>query len=192
MDFLESEYVDRHCKKGNYTEKNLKSKNFTKVVFEGCDFTKSDFTGSRFLDCTFLSCNLSLVKLDGVRIQDGKFINCKLTGVNFTKCDKMFFSVSFKGCLIDTSNFSELPMKGVGFIDSVVRDTHFSGTQLQMGDFSGSDLKGSTFHNANLTKANFAKAINYSIDPLTNKLTKARFSAPEVLSLLTSLEIIIE
>jgi uncharacterized protein YjbI with pentapeptide repeats len=59
-------------------------------------------------------------------------------------------------------------------------------------DFGKSDLTGSTFHNSNLSKANFIGAINYSINPLTNKLSKAKFSKPEALSLLDHLDIIIE
>jgi hypothetical protein len=47
-------------------------------------------------------------------------------------------------------------------------------------------------HYADLRKANFRGAVNYSINPLTNKLLKAKFSRPEVMTLLDHLEILID
>ncbi len=179
-------------KKKPFEGLELKHNSFSYETFENCDFTQRDCTGSRFLECRFLACNLSLVKLDGCRLQDVRFENCKLVGVNFTKCDKMFLCLKFNNCLIDTSNFSDLDLKNTSFCGCVIRDTHFTNTNLISADFEGVDLKGSVFHNTNLSKANFRGAINYLINPSTNKLVKARFSAPEVLALLDHFEIIIE
>jgi uncharacterized protein YjbI with pentapeptide repeats len=74
----------------------------------------------------------------------------------------------------------------------MIRETHFAHANLSEARFSGSDLQGSTFHNTKLSKANFVGAINYSINPLTNSLKQARFSQPEVLTLLDHLGIVIE
>jgi uncharacterized protein YjbI with pentapeptide repeats len=104
----------------------------------------------------------------------------------------MFLSLKFKKCLIDTSNFSDLDLKNTLFQECVIRDTYFTTTNLTGSNFEGSDLRGSTFHNTILCKANLQGAINYSIDPSTNKLKKAKFSTPEVLNLLNHLDIIIE
>ncbi|MDP2103500.1 MAG: hypothetical protein Q8K26_01100 [Candidatus Gracilibacteria bacterium] len=48
------------------------------------------------------------------------------------------------------------------------------------------------FQNSNLTKVNFSGATNYYIDPTQNKLKGAKFSQPEVLSLLAGFGIEIE
>ena len=104
----------------------------------------------------------------------------------------MFLMMKFKKCLIGTANFSALDLRNTSFYECVIRDTYFKESNLMGTDFGKSDLAGSTFHNANLSKANLMGAINYSINPLTNKLTKAKFSKPEVLSLLDHLDIIIE
>ncbi len=179
-------------KKESFALQDLRGKVFSRVTFDQCDFSQSDLTGARFLECKFLGCNLSLVKVDGVRFQEVEFENCKLIGIQFTKCDPLFLSLQFKKSLIDTSNFSDLDLKNTLFQECVIRDTYFAGSNLTGSDFSLSDLKGSTFHNSNLSKVNFKSAINYSISPLTNKLTKTKFSSPEVLSLLTFLDIVIE
>ncbi len=83
-------------------------------------------------------------------------------------------------------------MKRSRFIGSVIRETDFINVELKDADFSGCDLLGSSFHNANLENASFIGAINYSIDPRSNKLKKARFEAPEVLSLLDVFDIRVE
>jgi hypothetical protein len=43
-----------------------------------------------------------------------------------------------------------------------------------------------------LTKADFRKAFNYGIDFKFNNLKKAKFSLPEAIALLTSLDIILD
>lgn len=190
--FLKKEFENQTFKKASLLEADLKSKIFSRVTFEGCDLSQSNFTGSRFLECKLIGCNLSLVKMDGCRLQQVEFEHCKLVGVDFTKCDKTFLMIKFKKCLIGTSNFSDLDLRNTPFHECVIRDTYFKESILIGADFGKSDLAGSLFHNANLSKANLIGAINYSINPLTNKLMKAKFSKPEVLSLLDHLDIIIE
>lgn len=90
---------------------------------------------------------------------------------------------------MEMCNFSDLPLKGTFFRDCILHDAIFTQSQLSESDFEGSDLKGSIFHHTNLEKASFLNAINYSIHPLNNKLSKAKFSKPEVLSLLDHLDI---
>ncbi len=100
--------------------------------------------------------------------------------------------VKFKKCMIKTSNFSALNLKNTSFQECIIRDTIFTDANLAGADFTGADLDGTTFHNSDLSYANFQGAINYSINPLTNKLVKAKFSKPEVLALLNHLGIIID
>ena len=103
-----------------------------------------------------------------------------------------FLMVRFKKCLIDTSNFSGLDLKNGMFHECVIRDTYFKESNLTGADFTKSDLARSIFHNTNLSKSNFRGAMNYSINPLTNTLSKARFSKPEVLSLLDHMDIVMD
>jgi fluoroquinolone resistance protein len=186
------EFENQVFKKEACLDSDLKHRLFSHCTFENCDFSQSSFISSKFLECAFLNTNLSLVKFDGCRLQGIFFEKCKFVGVNFGKCEQMFLSLQFKGCLIDTCNFSELNLKGTLFQECVIRDTYFTNANLTEADFKGSDLRKSTFHNTDLTKANLQGAVNYSISPLTNKLQKAKFSKPEVLSLLDHLGIIIE
>jgi fluoroquinolone resistance protein len=192
MPLQAQEFENQVFKKESFVDLDLKHKSFSCIVFDGCDLSRSHFKEFRFLDCKFINCNLSLIKLDGCRLQEVYFENCKLVGVNFSQIDRMFLAVQFKKCLIGMSNFSVLDLKKTIFHECVIRETFFNETNLSHADFAGSDLNGSVFHNANLSEASFVAAMNYSINPLANKLHKTKFSKPEVMSLLNHLDIMIE
>ncbi|MBU0570367.1 pentapeptide repeat-containing protein [Patescibacteria group bacterium] len=58
--------------------------------------------------------------------------------------------------------------------------------------FTNTDFEKSVFSKTNLAKANFNGAKNYYIDVRQNNIKKAHFSLPEALSLLNSLDVIID
>ena len=158
-------------------------------VFQKKVWGEKELVNARFVDCTFDQCNFSLTKLIGSRFQNAQFIHCKFMGVNFGRCDPTFSKLSFKNCLIATCNFSDLDLKNTLFLECKIRETHFTNSNLAGALFTKSDFEGSVFHNTDLRGADFRGAINYSINPLTNKLQKAKFSKPEVMALLEHLEI---
>ena len=90
------------------------------------------------------------------------------------------------------SNNSWAHKKKVPFLNCEFSDSDFKGTFLYEASFEGSFFRGTVFHNANLEKASFVNAHGYNIDPRVNKIKKAVFSAPDVLSLLSHLEIVIK
>jgi uncharacterized protein YjbI with pentapeptide repeats len=57
--------------------------------------------------------------------------------------------------------------------------------------FTDSDLSASQFFKADLSQADFRGARNYMLVPGQCKLAKARFSYPEVMALLSALDIVI-
>ena len=89
-------------------------------------------------------------------------------------------------------NFSNLKLQGMSFAGSTIVDCDFFGADLMKGDFSNCELKGSLFENCDLRQADFRGATTYAIDPLKNKVKKARFSMPEVLSFLAPYELVID
>jgi uncharacterized protein YjbI with pentapeptide repeats len=127
--------------------------------------------------------------LDGCRLQDVQFLDCKIVGAEFFKCEKTFFSVNFKNCLMQYCNFSDLNMKNSSFHDSSLKESHFTNTILKGADFSGVDLLGTIFHNCDLCNVDFSSSTQYSIDPTTNKIKKAKFSFPEAAGLLRAFDI---
>lgn len=162
---------------------------FTSCVFENCIFIEADFSSAQFSDCRFKRCNLHLVRLDGCRLQEVTFEGSKVVGAELYRCAGRFFSPRFEGCMLMGCNFSEAKMKNGFFRGCKIHDCSFSSSQLVGADFREADLAGTTFHHTDLSKADFRGAMNYSIDPQANTVKKARFSVPEVLSLLDFLAI---
>ena len=181
----------RVIKSEDFSKKSLEGRTFTSCSFNSCDFSESILRNAKFCTCTFVNCNLSLPKLDACRFQDARFIECKIVGAEFFKCEKIFFSASFKKCLLHYCNFSDLNMKNTSFNGSHLKENHFTNTSLSGADFTDTDLSGTIFHNCDLCKADFSRAMRYDIDPQTNKIKKAKFSLPEVIGLLRGFDITI-
>jgi uncharacterized protein YjbI with pentapeptide repeats len=68
----------------------------------------------------------------------------------------------------------------------------FKEVDLTEANFAGSVFRDTLFHQANLQKADFRSAQNYSIDPRNNNVNKARFAQPDVLGLLAPFGILVE
>jgi len=180
-------------KREDFSGQLLSGKTFSNCTFEHCNFTDSSWQKSTFIDCIFKHCNISLVSLKSARFQGVLFQECKLVGLEFCKCDTSFlFSLNIKDSFVKYCNFSNLDMRKTSLAKCKMFDCTFLNTFLFESDFSETDLQGSMFRNCDLTKANFADAKNYVIDPSLNKIKKAIFSFPAVVGLLKGFDITIK
>ena len=75
-------------------------------------------------------------------------------------------------------------MKKMVFKNSQLQETDFTQGDLTSAVFDNCDLTRATFDNTILEKADFRTAYNYSIDPETNRIKKAKFSTSGVSGLL--------
>jgi uncharacterized protein YjbI with pentapeptide repeats len=97
--------------------------------------------------------------------------------------------VDFQSCSLDYSLFIGLKLKGIKIQGCSAKHLDFEGADLTAADCSGSNFEASRFVHTNLTKADFSGAVNYLIDARINTLEKTKFSLPEAISLLKSLDI---
>lgn len=183
--------IEKIIKSESFSKKSLEGEDFQGCSFIGCDITESNLRNTKFCACTFTNCNLSIPKLEGCRFQDVKFIECKIVGADFFKCEKTFFSPSFKKCFLHYCNFSDLNMKNISIKDCKIHEVHFSHTLLNGAIFENTDLSGTIFHQCDLSQADFSTSSRYNIDPQTNKIKKAKFSLPEAIGLLQGFDILI-
>lgn len=188
----EMEYEGRtfrglHAVGGDFSEKA-----FSDCEFVECDFTEAKLGSTCFEGCRFISCNFSNSMIDRSRFIDPEFSGCKLLGLNFFRCDQTVFDLAFRECRLGTCNFTGLSLKRSAFIACELVDCSFQEAYLVEANFSKSTFKGTLFHNTDLSRANFVGAHGYNLDPRTNKLGKARFSIPDVLSLLNGFDIVIK
>lgn len=185
--FDELEFLDQ-----NFSEKRLQQGKYSDCIFKNCSFVGVDLSLFAFVDCQFQGCLFSTTKLDQTAFREVKFIDCKLLGLHFDDCNDFLFAVGFENCDLSMSTFLQGKLKGTKFKGCNLYEVDFSEADLSEAVFDQSDLQRAVFKQCNLEKADFRKAINYHINPELNRIRKAKFSAPEVLSLLQHYDIVIE
>ncbi len=189
------EKIPTNAKDLSFSNEDFSSQSFdgytlSNCVFEKCDFTNSSFEGVSLWDCDFKECNFSLVNLKECTMQNITFEDSKIVGIDFSRCNtSLFFSIKATKSFLQYCSFSSLNMKRVNFNRSKIVQCRFDETNLSEAQLIGVDFAGSTFHNCDLSKANFEKAVNYVLNPCENKIKKAKFSSPECLGLVKALDV---
>jgi len=171
----------------------LVSNEFHDCKFFHCTFVETIFQGCRFVNCIFQHCDLSLVQVPDSLFTNTHFEDSKVIGVNWAKAKwsatNFSDSIGFSKCVLSHSTFIGLNLSRFLVLDCMALDVDFRECDLSQADFSGTDLSESLFLGTNLTKADLSRARNYHIDPSQNILNQAKFSLPEAMSLLYSLDI---
>jgi uncharacterized protein YjbI with pentapeptide repeats len=189
--FTEENYYQQAFNRVELTEETIKSITFEECTFEGCSFISTKLTDVRFAACKFNDCVLSAVIPMNSRFDDVTFTSCKTIGIDWTKA-QMFREIVLKNCQLNYSNFRFMKIHKLKMTGCETIDADFTEADLTNGDFRNTNFEKTRFIKTNLTGADFRGAKNYIIDPRANTLKKTRFSYPEVLTLLNSLDIIIE
>lgn len=189
------EYVDQIFDDLEFESGELSGTLFTDVRFRGCSFSETAFRDCRFNNCLFDDCELSLLKVEGSHFRDVRFDRCRLLGVDWTAAAwprlHLAAPISFRECVTDYSTFIGLALPKISFRDCRATDVAFSDSDLTEADFRGAILTKSRFDGANLTRANLEGATEYTIDLTSTNIRQARFSFPEAISLLYSLDIVL-
>ncbi len=188
QDYIEDKTFD----KLDFTLNPLPKGEYEQCRFVDCDFSGSDLSEIRFLDCEFESCNLSMVNLTKTALQNIKFSNSKMLGLHFKNCNDFGFSVSFTKCNLSHCSFYNTKLKKTVFRDSKLHEVDFTDCDLSSSVFDNCDLTRATFDNSNIEKADFRTSYNYSINPESNRIKKARFSISGLPGLLEKYDIEIE
>ena len=168
-----------------------KNAEFVGCHFIGIDLSALNFSRLKFIDCEFIECNLSNSTLKSAVFRGVSFKKSKLIGINWTETTTLA-ACYYAESLLDYGVFQGANLKGFSFIDCKMLEVDFSEAQLSKSSFTGSMLRGASFNKANLNEADFRGASEYFIDVRYSTIKKAKFSMPEALTLLSSLEIIVE
>jgi uncharacterized protein YjbI with pentapeptide repeats len=185
-------YENETLRESDMPESGIAGKEYSACRFESCDFTEADLSLCRFEDCRFVGCNFSNPIVKRARFANAVFEECKIVGINFYACDQLVFDIEFDRCHILNCNFSDLKMKLSKFEGCEISGCDFQNAYLVGAVFDLSSFSETLFHACDLEKASFRGARGYAIDPRANKIAKAVFSVPEVLSLVECFGIRIE
>ena len=191
-----AEYINQTFDHVSLEDESIEFTDFEDCVFQNCSFQETRFQGCRFLNCTFSACELNVIQVSDCSFTNVQFENSKVVGVNWTEATwpkiGLLNSIEFENCVLNHSTFMGLNLPKIKMVQCLARDVDFSEANLTLADLSDSDLEKSRFVRTNLTKANLRGAKNYTISPQLNVLKKTHFSLPEAMSLLYSLDIILE
>jgi len=191
MGFAGDNYYERKFAKLSLEKELIKSKTFEQCQFDGCVFVDCKFERCRFINCNFSECVLSAIDPLSSRFIDVAFVKSKVIGFDWTKAQEIR-GLAFDSCQVNYSNFRLLKLDGLKMVSCEAKEVSFIETDLSKGDFRKTDFEQSRFFKTDLSGADFRGARNYFIDIKSNILTKARFSLPEALALLNSLDVIID
>ena len=192
----QTDYTDRTFKRLDARGQTIASREFYDCTFVDCGFAENVWQGCRFANCTFRQCDLSLVKVPDSAFRDVTFDHCKVIGVDWTAAawgpkGGVLNAIRFTACVINYSTFIGLSLPKITFTDCTAKDVDFAEADLTHADFRRADLTDSRFWQTTLTEADFTGATGYAINAGINTLKKTRFSLPEAIALLHSLDIVL-
>ena len=186
-------YEDQEFTGINHARQILSGILFQDCVFKNCNFSEAAFINCELHGCRFSGCDLSLVCVKDSQFKGVQFIDSKAIGINWAKASWPRLggleSIDFTGCALNYASFFGLRLKGRKLSGCTALEVDFAEADLTDADCTGTDFQKSRFLNTNLTRADFTDARNYIISPLLNKIKHAKFSLPEAMSLLYSLDI---
>ncbi len=183
---------DQNFDKLDYTQEPLAKGEYENCTFTNCNFEETNLNDIKFMNCDFHDCNWSLAQLNGTVLREVKFKDCKMLGLQFETCNDFGLSFSFENCQLNHSTFFQMNIKKTIFRNCQLREIDFSESNLTNVVFDNCDLAQAIFINTVLDKADFRTAYNYSIDPESNRLKKAKFSILGISGLLDKYDIVIE
>ena len=176
----------------DYTGSGFPRGTYIDCKFVNCNFSGTDISARDFIGCSFSGCNLSLMIAENTGLKNCVFKECKMVGIDFSKCSNFLFAVQFEKCPLDYCSFFQKKMKKTVFEGCSLKEADFTGTDLSLAVFGHCDLMNTVFMQSNLEKADFRTARNYSFDPELNKMKKAKFSMESVIGLLAKYNLEIE
>lgn len=176
----------------DYTTALLERGEYENCTFKNCNFYNADLSNFIFRECTFDGCDLSMVTFKNTTLNDIRFLNSKIMGVQFQECNSFLLSFGFENCIVKLSVFYKLKLKKIKFANCNLQETDFTEADLMNATFDNCDLYRAVFYNTNLEKADFRSSFNYSFDPERNRIKKARFSRLGIAGLLDKYNIEIE
>jgi len=145
------------------------------------------------VDCHFINCNISVIKITQSKFSDVVFDECKVIGVDWTKAywPSMTFCspIKFHKCILNDSSFMGLNLQEIVIEECKAHDVDFREGNFSEANFTYTDFAYSVFNKTNLTGADFSEATNYNINIYRNEIKKAKFTRYEAVSLLESLDI---
>lgn len=193
----ENYYEEQIIKDQKYQNITKEQSKFIDCTFENCSFEDCTITGCVFVNCKFYKCSIISLTSKHSEMKNASFHKCNLIGIHcwneLLPAGKFAHSIEkLESCCLKYNSFIEMPFRKFDFSGNIIQESAFEECDLQESNFRDCRLEATQFFRCDIRKADFRDAKGYVIDIPSNKLKQARFSFPEVTSLLASLEIKID
>lgn len=179
-----------------YQGETIEQCRFTDCEFENCVFEECKIVSCTFVNCRFYNCAIISLRAAYSEVKNSKFKTCDLIGVHWDQLrpqGRYGASIDrLENCCIKYNTFLEMSFVKFDFSGNVIQECLFEKCNLSESNFRDCRLEASQIYGCDLRKADFRGARGYAIDIASNKLKQAKFSYPDVLSLLDSLDIKID
>ncbi|WP_347373348.1 pentapeptide repeat-containing protein [Aequorivita sp. Q41] len=190
---MERQFIEEQTFEGvDFSKDSLEKGDYELCVFLNCNFSNIDLSLIRFIECEFKNCNLSSAKLNKTGFQSVVFIDCKMFGLHFEKCDTFGFSIEVDNSQLNYSSFYGLKLPKTKFNNCKFLEVDFSECNLHLANFNDCNLQNAVFSNTSLKDVDFRSSYEFSIDPENNNINGAKFSFSTVAGLLTKYNITID
>lgn len=193
----EKYYEEQLIKDQKYQNITKEHGKFIDCTFENCAFEDCKIINCAFVNCNFYNCNFISITSQHSEVKNAAFQKCNLIGIhcwsellpagNYAHTIK-----DLKNCCMKYNSFIEIPFRRFDFSGNIIQESIFEDCDLQESNFQDCRLESTQFFRCDIRKADFRDAKGYVIDIPSNKMKQAKFSYPEVTSLLNSLEITID
>jgi fluoroquinolone resistance protein len=194
--FAAEEYQERSFRDLKVHSSTVQGVVFSECTFQQCSLTDNDFESCYFYRCVFQGCDLSLSRVNNCSFIETSFKDSKLIGINWVDAHwpkgRLLPSIAFEACAINHSVFMGLILPKMAILKCTAWEVDFTEADLREADFRFTDLQRSRFFQTNLSGADFRGARSYTISASANTIKGAKFSLPEAMSLLYSLDIVLD
>ena len=125
---------------------NVAALDLSSVAIEKVQFTGAQFSRVTMRDVRASHADFSSAHLDNGMIVRAEFMNCRMTGVDFSRTS--LHDVVFRGCKLDLANFRFSDLRRVEFIDCTLNETDFMNAKLAYVECQSSTLEKTVFTQA--------------------------------------------
>ena len=193
---MHAEVIGQQVREQIYQDCRLADVAYAECVFEQCQFVDAVLDNLRLVDCVFTNCTVRNVEFRGCAVANVVFRDCDVVGLDWSEVRKYGVGrpllAEMRGCTLKYNTFVRVKLPRADFSASRIFDCFFQECELREAVFAEADLRNTVFQGCDLRKADFREARSYAINIEDNRIAKAKFSLPEVVGLLGSLDIVIE
>jgi fluoroquinolone resistance protein len=178
------------------TNLDLLEEQIDNVELLGCTMSDCQLGGTTldrcsFEDVTFERCDWNIVKLGGSSFRGVRFLDCKLTGIDWSRAHDLTFDVTFIGCVLDFSSFVGMRLADLKSAGGKGHDVVFADCNLRGASLADMDLAGTTFTGNDMRGTDLSTCANVVLEPNTNRLHATKLPLDASLRYLKQLGIIV-